>query len=227
MDGPLARARPDGSQGHARSRARGQQAALWGAIEAEGLLGGAVIVSDDAGQFRVGEHALCWVHAERLIHKLIPANDKQRNAVEVAKRMVWWFYRQLKDYKLAPNPMRAAELSARFDRIFRRRSGYATLDRLLKRLLGRKHELLRVLNRPDIPLNTNASENDIRAFVTKRKISGGTVSDKGRQARDAMLGLAKTCKKLKIPFFDYLGARLGIPGRHIPNLATLVSPAPT
>jgi len=203
------------------------EAALWGAIEAEGLLGGAVIVSDDAGQFRVGEHALCWVHAERLIHKLIPANDKQRNAVEVAKRMVWWFYRQLKDYKLAPNPMRAAELSARFDRIFRRRSGYATLDRLLKRLLGRKHELLRVLNRPDIPLNTNASENDIRAFVTKRKISGGTVSDKGRQARDAMLGLAKTCKKLKIPFFDYLGARLGIPGRHIPNLATLVSPAPT
>src|SRR5271157_2351334 len=80
------------------------EAALWGAIEAEGLLGGAVIVSDDAGQFRVGEHALCWVHAERLIHKLIPANDKQRNAVEVAKRMVWWFYRQLKDYKLAPNP---------------------------------------------------------------------------------------------------------------------------
>ncbi len=27
-----------------------------------------------------------------------------------------------------------------------------------------------------------------------------------------MLGLAKICKKLKIPFFGYLGARLGIPG---------------
>src|SRR5271165_2689583 len=123
--------------------------------------------------------------------------------------------------------MRAAELSARFNRIFKRRTGYATLDRLLKRLLGRKHELLRVLERPEIPLNTNASENDIRAFVTKRKISGGTVSEKGRQARDAMLGLAKTCMKLKIPFFDYLGARLGIPGPDIPNLATLVSSAPS
>ena len=32
----------------------------------------------------------------------------------------------------------------------------------------RKGELLRVLERPEIPLNTNASENDIRAFVTKR-----------------------------------------------------------
>ncbi len=202
------------------------EAALWGAIDAEGLLGSAVIVSDDAGQFRIGEHALCWVHAERLIHKLVPANDKQRNAVEVARRMVWWLYRQLKDYKLRPDPKRAAELSARFDRIFRRRTGYATLDRLLRRLLRRKDELLRVLERPDIPLNTKASENDIRAFVTKRKISGGTVSENGRQARDAMLGLAKTCKKLKIPFFDHLGDRLGIPGPHVPHLATLIKPAP-
>jgi Transposase IS66 family len=203
------------------------EAALWGAIEAEGLLAGAVVVSDDAGQFRVGDHALCWVHAERLVHKLVPANDGQRNAVAVAKRMIWWFYRRLKDYKLAPSPQQASRLRAQFDRIFKRRTGYATLDHLLKRLLGRKEELLRVLERPEIPLNTNASENDIRAFVTKRKISGGTVSEKGRQARDVMLGLAKTCKKLKIPFFDYLGARLGIPGPAIPQLAALVSPAPS
>lgn len=203
------------------------EAALMGAIVAEGLLGQAVIVSDDAGQFRLGDHALCWVHAERLVHKLIPANDKQSNAVEVARRMIWWFYRRLKEYKLAPSPEQASLLRAQFDRIFKRRTGYATLDRLLKRLLGRKEELLRVLERPEIPLNTNASENDIRAFVTKRKISGGTVSEKGRQARDVMLGLAKTCKKLKIPFFDYLGRRLGIPGPDIPNLATLVSPAPS
>ena len=203
------------------------EAALWGAIEAEGLLGQAVIVSDDAGQFRVGDHPLCWVHAERLVHKLVPANDKQSNAVEIARRMIWWFYWRLKEYKLAPNAEQASLLRAQFDRIFKRRTGYATLDRLLKRLLGRKDELLRVLERPEIPLNTNASENDIRAFVTKRKISGGTVSEKGRQARDVMLGLAKTCMKLKIPFFDYLGARLGIPGPDIPNLATLVSPAPS
>jgi hypothetical protein len=203
------------------------EAALWGAIEAQGLLAGAVVVSDDAGQFRVGDHALCWVHAERLVHKLVPVNDKQRNAVEIAKRMIWWLYRRLKDYKRAPSPEQANLLRAQFDRIFRRRTGYATLDRLLKRLLARKDELLRVLARPDIPLNTNASENDIRAFVTKRKVSGGTVSEKGRQARDVMLGLAKTCRKLEIPFFAYLGARLGIPGPDVPNLATLLGPAPS
>ena len=123
------------------------------------------------------------VHAERLVHKLVPTNDKQRNAIEVAKRMIWWFYRSLKEYKLAPSPQQAEILRARFDRIFKRGgTGYVMLDRLLRRLFRNKDALLRVLDRPELPLNTNASESDIRAFVTKRKISGGTVSDRGRDA---------------------------------------------
>jgi hypothetical protein len=201
------------------------EGALWGAICAENRLGGAVILSDDAGQFHVGNHALCWVHAERLVHKLVPANDRQRGAVEVAKRMIWWLYRQLKAFKRAPDPERAVELRARFDRIFKRRTGYATLDRLLRRLHANKDELLRVLERPEIPLNTNASENDLRACVTKRKVSGGTVSENGRLARDVMLGLAKTCAKLNVSFFDYLGDRLAIPGPHVPPLTALIAEA--
>jgi hypothetical protein len=204
------------------------EGALWGAIRHQGLLEDTVIVSDDAGQFRVGVHALCWVHAERLVHKLVPANDKQRNAVEVAKRMIWWFYASLKEYKLAPSPGQAEILRARFDRIFKRRgTGYVMLDRLLKRLFRRKDALLRVLDRPEIPLNTNASENDIRTFVTKRKISGGTVSDSGRDARDIMLGLGKTCMRLKLSFYEFLGARLGVPGPQIPPLAELIRLAPS
>jgi hypothetical protein len=88
------------------------------------------------------------------------------------------------------------------------RTGYATLDKLLRRIFPLKDDLLRVLDRPEIPLNTNALESDIRVFVTKRKVSGGTVSDRGRDDRDVMIGLAKTCAKLKIPFFDYLGSPL-------------------
>src|SRR5271166_1423706 len=186
------------------------------------LLGG-------AARYVINAAAIAYMRGADLPQDVIDklaGHDKQSNAVEVARRMIWWFYRRLKAYKLAPSPQQANLLRLQFDRIFKRRTGYATLDRLLKRLLGRKRELLRVLERPEIPLNTNASENDIRAFVTKRKISGGTVSEKGRQARDVMLGLAKTCKKLKIPFFDYLSARLGIAGPAIPQLATLVSPAP-
>jgi Transposase IS66 family len=142
--------------------------------------------------------------------------------------MIWWFYGCLKEYKLAPSPQQAEVLRTRFDRIFKRRgTGYVMLDRLLKRLFCNKDALLRVLDRPEIPLNTNASENDIRAFVTKRKISGGTVSDNGRDARDIMMGLAKTCMKLKLSFYEFIGSRLGLAAIPIPPLAELIRPTPS
>ncbi len=95
------------------------------------------------------------------------------------------------------------------------------MDRLLARLAANKAELLMVLERPEIPLHTNGSENDIRCHVTRRKISGGTRSDPGRDCRDAFLGLAKTCAKLGISFWDYLGARLSA-DTDVPFLPDLV-----
>ena len=99
---------------------------------------------------------------------------------------------------------------------------------MLARSHRRKHKLLKVLERPEIPLHTNASENDLRACVTKRRISGGTMSADGRQARDVMLSLMKTCRKLGISFFTYLGDRLGVKGLTgcIPFLPELVAVRP-
>ena len=181
-------------------------------IDEERVLKDAVIVSDDAGQFNVGSHALCWVHAERLIHKLVGFNHRQRQACARIRARVWWFYADLKAYCRDPTPRRKRELQARFDRLFTTTTGFATLDRLLARLHANKIELLRALERPDIPLHTNGSENDIRCQVTRRKISGGTRSETGRDCRDAFLGLMKTCDKLGVSFWDYLGSRLDIPG---------------
>src|SRR4051794_30158531 len=115
-------------------------------------------------------------------------------------------------------------LRARFDRIFRRRTSFVTLDRLLARLLANKAELLMVLQRPEIPLHTNGSENDIRCQVIRRKVSAGTRSEIGRDCRDAFLGLAKTCAKHAIAFWDYLGSRLNIIGQQplIPYLPDLI-----
>ncbi|TDH51146.1 hypothetical protein E2C06_36850, partial [Dankookia rubra] len=199
------------------------EGALWGAIKAHGLLPGTVIVSDDAGQFALGEHALCWVHAERLVHKLDTFTDQQRAAQTRVCDLIWWYYADLKAYRREPSRRRRAELRARFDRIFQRHTGFVMLDRLLERLHANKTELLQVLDCPEIPLHTNGSENDIRAQVTRRKVNGGTRSDPGRDCRDAFLGLAKTCAKLSISFWDYLGARLGIIGQAgIPYLPDLV-----
>jgi hypothetical protein len=200
------------------------EGALWGAVAAHGFLDGTVIVSDDAGQFNVGLHALCWVHAERLVHKLDTFTATARHAKEKVRALIWWLYADLKAYRAAPDPRRKAELKARFDRIFKRTTGFATLDRLLARLHANRAELLRVLDRPEIPLHTNGSENDIRCQVIRRKISGTTRSDDGRDCRDAFLSLAKTCRKLGISFWDYLGARLGVvTGTPVPNLSNLVA----
>ena len=55
-------------------------------------------------QFNVGRHALCWVHAERLIHKLVGFNHRQRQAIERIRARVWWFYADLKTYCRDPTP---------------------------------------------------------------------------------------------------------------------------
>src|SRR4051794_12699746 len=198
------------------------EGAVWGSIKAHGLLPDTVILSDDAGQFALDRHALCWVHAERLIHKLDTFTDRQHAAQQLVRALVWWFYADLKAYKRAPERRRRHELRARFERIFRRRTGFATLDRLLARLHANKEELPLVLERPEVPLNTNGSERDLRPRVVKRKISGGTRSDAGRACRDALLGLPLTCAKLGVSFWDYLGDRLGVPGTDAPYLPDLV-----
>ena len=42
-----------------------------------------------------------------------------------------------------------------------------------------------------------------------------------------MLGLAKTCAKLKVSFFHDLGDRLGITTPEIPPPPSLIAPAPS
>jgi hypothetical protein len=199
------------------------EGALWGSIQGHDFLRDTVIVSDDAGQFMVGQHALCWVHAERLVHKLDTFTEQQRASQQHVRSLIWRFYADLKAYRANPTSRRRRQLRTRFDRIFHRRTGFVSLDRLLARLHANKAELLAVLDRPEIPLHTNGSENDIRCHVTKRKISGGTRSDVGRDCRDAFLSLAKTCTKLGVAFWDYLGSRLGISGPpQVPPLPLLI-----
>jgi len=138
-----------------------------------------------------------------------------------------WFYADLKAYQRDLDPNRVQMLRACFDRIFTRKTGYVMLDRKLARLHKLKPDLLRVLDRPEIPLHTNGSENDIRTVVTKRKISGGTVSEAGKTARDTMLGRLKTFSKLGTSYYQFLGDGFAMAGviavPPVPNLVRLVN----
>lgn len=198
------------------------EAAVAGSLDHHGLLPDAVIVSDGAGQFDVLRHGLCWIHAERLIHRLVTVTEEQRAAVALVRHLIWWFYRDLKLYRTDPSTRARASLKARFDRLFTRTTGFAELDELLARLQVRKAELLVTLERPEVPLNTNSSEQDVRDPVTIRKISGSTRGEDGRRCRDTFLSLKKTCQKNAISFWAFLGDRLGITVHGIAHLPDLI-----
>jgi len=184
------------------------EGALLGGLIEKGFALDLAIVSDGARQFAILLHALCWVHAERLVHKLIPLNAQQREDQERVRGEIWELYADLKAYQRNPDPALVPTLTARFDAIFTQRTAFATLNQTLKRLHGHKEKLLLVLKRPDIVLHTNGSEGDIRDYVKWRKISGGTRSDPGKRCRDGFASLKKTCRKLGISFWDYLGDRI-------------------
>jgi hypothetical protein len=182
---------------------------------------GLVIVSDDAGQFNILNHALCWIHAERTLAKLIVPSTIKQQTLEDVRKQVWEFYDELKSYKVSPNEKDKIRLQEKFDTIFTQQTNFQLLNLALQRLHANKTELLLVLDRPEIPLHNNLSENDIREYVKKRKISGSTRSDTGRQCRDTFVSLKKTCRKLGISFWQYLKDRLS--GKNlIPPLPQIV-----
>jgi len=152
------------------------QAAIWGNIKANGFLKDAVIVSDDAGQFKVGAHANCWVHAARLVKKLDAVTDAQQKAVKGVLNQIWRFYRTLRRYQQKPTDSRKRYLWHRFDEIFLQKTGFVALNEQLRRLYDNKADLLMVLEHPEIPLHTNGSENDLRSVVMGRSLCTSLLS---------------------------------------------------
>ncbi len=181
---------------------------LVGSIIHHGYNKNMAIISDDAGQFNIFLHGLCWVHAERTIHKLIGFTEQHIKLLKDTRTDIWNLYRELKAYRLNPDESKKIALEKKFDELFTRKTKWASLDLALKRIHDNKTELLLVLDRPDVPLHNNLSENDIREYVKKRKISGSTRSDTGKRCRDSFTSLKKTCRKLNISFWDYLTDRI-------------------
>jgi hypothetical protein len=184
------------------------EGALLGTLAACGFPQDLVIISDDAGQFNVLAHALCWIHADRVFQRLLPMNDIHAKELNWVHTQIWEIYSDLKRYKCDQDPNLKKAINAHFDELCRTKTTFATLNQALKRLGRNKKELLLVLERPDIPLHNNLSERDIREYVIKRKISGSTRSENGRRCRDTFTSLKKTCKKQGIAFWDFLLDRL-------------------
>ena len=204
------------------------EGALIGSLLHHGFPPQLVILSDDAGQFDVLCHALCWVHAERLFQRMLPLSALHTKALNWVRTQLWDLYADLKQYKQTPTEEAKKELQARFAEICRTKTAFQTLNQALKRLANNKAQLLLVLKRPDIPLHNNLSEQDIREYVIKRKISGSTRSETGRRCRDTFASLKKTCQKQRIAFWQYLLDRVSLNNTipYLPDLVRGTAPIP-
>ena len=95
--------------------------------------------------------------------------------------------------------------------MFGRVTGFAELDEAVARILANKDDLLRVLDRPDIPLNTNTSETDGAQLRHQTEDQWRDPVHSRQTGARYLPQPLKTCAKHAISFWDYLGARLKIP----------------
>jgi hypothetical protein len=210
-----------GAQRHVRLATEG---APLGSLIGHGVSPDLVVLSDGAGQFDVLAHAACWVHEDRKLAKLIPYSDEHRTAIAVMREQIWELYRDLKGYQRDPDPALVPALEVHFDAVVEQRTGFPSVDGVLREVQARRADLLRVLGRPAVPLHNNTSESHLRDYVKKRKISGSTRSEAGRRCRDTFASLKKTCRCLGVRFWDYLVDRVSGRGG-IPRLSALLRQA--
>jgi uncharacterized small protein (DUF1192 family) len=197
------------------------EAALLGSAIAHGVSPELGIVSDGSAIYALFVHGLCWIHQERNLAKLTPCGSEQTQALAEVLTALWQLYADLKAYRQAPTPGQAEGLRTRFDALVGRTTCWPELTAALARMANKKAELLRVLDRPDLPLHTNTPERDFRDWATKRKISAGTRGTLGKRCRDTFLSLKSTCKKLGVRFMSYLHDRITKAG-NILSLSELV-----
>lgn len=166
---------------------------------------GTSLVSDDAGQFNYiyADHGLCWIHELRH-YKLIEAFHRE-NKVKLTNFLTsaWDLFRLIKLVRVNFNNERAALVLEDFEKVFGGdKTGFKELDKQRALSYLKIEKLLAPLWNKTLPLHNNEAELDVRGKVIKRKISLFNKSLRGANAWDIYLGLSKSCRKLKVNFYQ-------------------------
>lgn len=182
-----------------------------------------ILIGDDAPQFHdiTTYRGLCWWHEARLFEKLHPAFDYHQKLLDDFIGKIWDYYDRLVEYKITPSEKLKEVLSAEFDDLFSTITGYGQLDHRIGLTSKKKPHLLLVLDYPEIPLDNNLSERDLREIVIKRKISNGTRTEDGTKAWDVFLSILGTCQKNDVNFYEYLRDRISAANK-MPSLASVL-----
>lgn len=182
-----------------------------------------VLVCDDAPQFKLltDELALCWIHIGRYYKRLNPVIPLHQKKLKDFLKHFWEYYRKLAAYKKDPTPRQAKLLDKEFDTLFSTKTGYDALDERIKKNKDKKEELLVVLRHPEVPLHNNLSENGARIEKRRQDVSLQTKTDEGTKAKDTMMSVVESCKKLGISAYEFIHDRIS--GKFkMPSLAEMI-----
>ena len=182
-----------------------------------------VLVCDDAPQFKLltDELALCWIHIGRHYKRLNPVVPLHQEQLNDFLRCFWEYYHKLAAYKKNPSSNQSKLLIKEFDVLFSTKTGYDDLDNRIEKNKTQKEELLVVLKHPEVPLHNNLSENGARVEKRRQDVSLQTKTDEGTKAKDTMMSIIETCKKLGISGYKFIHDRVTKKFR-MPSLAEMI-----
>lgn len=182
-----------------------------------------LLLCDDAPQFKqiTQELALCWVHEGRHYKKLTPIVNEHRQELDAFLSRFWDYYRELLKFKECPTVEASVLLDIGFDQLFKMQVQYVELAERMHKTVAKKRELLVVLHHPGVPLHNNPAEHGARAQARKRDISFQTKTALGTLAKDTMMTVVQTARKLKVNLYGYLYDRVS-GAMNMPSLAELI-----
>ncbi len=182
-----------------------------------------VLVSDNAPQFKliVDAHMLCWIHDGRHYKKLHPLASAHRQQLDFFRKRYWEYYRKLYTFKRNPCSELSESLSLEFEELFSTKTGYDELDDRISKTLSKKKNLLTVLKHPEIPLHNNLSENGARVQKRREDVSLQTKTDEGTKAKDTMMSIVETCKRLGVSAYKFIYDRVS-QTFELPTLGALI-----
>ena len=134
------------------------------------------------------EHGICGVHFLRHTHDdLSEAEGASDEAKEFHRQMVWFFRMARKKKKRCRNDEERLSLHRSMQRALQRYWKAVTYDDPLVEstrkwwLEKRGDQLLTFLKYEDVPWDNNAAERAVRPMVRRRKITGGSRSERGAE----------------------------------------------
>ena len=86
---------------------------------------------------------------------MVPSRYEYRTAIEGVRQRIWELYQDLKAYRQKPDALQKTVLEARFDAVCGARTGFPSVDGVLKEMADHRADLLLVLERPEFPLHNN------------------------------------------------------------------------